>query len=161
MSTSMGLLLCGPVISFSPVGHDRRAPVADFLARYERVCEVGIGRRHGVARRLAERGVAVTATDVEPRAVPDGVRFVEDDVVTASERAAAGDDPGEPYHADAVYALNCPPELHRPLAVVSEAVGADCSFTTLGGDDPVIPVERRALPGGETLFLVRGGGLSR
>jgi hypothetical protein len=128
--------------------------VAEFLARYDTVCEVGIGNRHGVARSLAERGVTVTATDVRPRVVPEPVRFVEGDIVSASDRAAAGDDPGEPYHVDAVYALNTPPELHRPLAVVSEAVGAACLFTTLGGDEPTVPVERRPLPGGETLFLV-------
>ncbi|MFB6177535.1 MAG: UPF0146 family protein [Halobaculum sp.] len=148
----MNFLLCGPLISFSPVVSDRRSPVADFLARYDRVCEVGIGRRPAVAGRLAERGVAVTATDVEPRTVPDGVRFVVDDLRDASRRVAAGDHPGEQYDADAIYALNCPPELHRSLSTVARAVGADCLFTTLGGDSPTIPVERHALDGGETLY---------
>ncbi|MFB6242459.1 MAG: UPF0146 family protein [Halobaculum sp.] len=139
----------------------RRARVAAVLARYASVCEVGIGRRPEVAHRLADRGVAVTATDLRPRAVPESVRFVRDDLLAACERVSndSGDgggagDPGEPYHADAVYALNCPPELHRPLATVAAAVDADALFTTLGGDQPTVAVERVPLRGGETLFVV-------
>jgi uncharacterized UPF0146 family protein len=151
----MNFLLCGPLISFSPVVSDRRTSVVEFLARYDRVCEVGIGRRPAVAGRLAERGVAVTATDIDPRDVPDGTRFVVDDILDASERVADGEHPGGHYEADAVYALNCPPELHRPLSTVARAVEADCLFTTLGGDSPAIPVERHALDGGETLYRSR------
>ena len=117
--------------------------LADRLATYDTLVEVGVGRRPAVAAALAARGRTVTATDVYDRAVPDGVRFVRDDVT----------DPDLSVYraADAVYALNCPPELHRPLVEVAQAVGADCLFTTLGGDPPSIPVERETLPR-ETLF---------
>jgi uncharacterized UPF0146 family protein len=57
--------------------------------------------------------------------------------------------------ADAVYALNCPPELHRPLVDVASAVDAACAFTTLGGDQPAVPVERRTVES-STLYVVRG-----
>ena len=134
---------------------DRRRPVADSLADYNAVCEVGIGRRPGVARLLADRGVRVTATDVVPRSVPDGVSFYRDDVVAAAARARRGEVPGTPYRVAAVYALSCPPELHRPLATVADAVDADCRFTTLGGDPPTVPVDRTPLPGGETLYTVQ------
>jgi uncharacterized UPF0146 family protein len=120
--------------------------LADRLARYEHVVEVGIGRRTDIARALAERGVAVTATDVYERSVPDGVTFVVDDVTDP--------DPAVYADADAVYALNLPPELHRPLRDVASAADADLLFTTLGGDQPSIPVERETVPG-DTLYRAR------
>jgi len=132
---------------------DPRRALADRLSAFDRVVEVGIGRRPGVAAGLAERGVDVTATDVVEREVPTGVDFVRDDV-TAPAPAVYAD-------AAAVYALNCPPELHRPLRVVAADAGAVCYFTTLGGDHPTVPVEREQLPGGETLYRVREDGPGR
>jgi uncharacterized UPF0146 family protein len=111
------------------------------------VVEVGIGRRTAVARSLADTGVDVTATDIREREVPPVVTFVRDDV-TAPNRAVYDG-------AELLYALNLPPELHRPLARLARAVDAKCWFTTLGGDQPVVPVERVALPD-ETLYLVSG-----
>ncbi|WP_372910421.1 UPF0146 family protein [Salinigranum sp.] len=131
------------------------AALADYLSRYDRVVEVGIGRRTDVARALVARGVEVTATDVHPRAVPDGVRFVRDDVVS---RAGGDAPPGPTYAVDAVYALNLPPELHRPTRDVAHVAGADCLFTTLGGDQPLVPVERVTLDADaavETLYVAR------
>jgi uncharacterized UPF0146 family protein len=121
--------------------------LAEYLARYRRVVEVGIGRRTDVAAALVDRGVEVTATDLLSREVPDGVRFVRDDVVARSR-----DDPGPLYAVDAVYALNLPPELHRPARDVAHAAGADFCFTTLGGDSPIVPVERVTLAA-ETLYV--------
>ena len=37
------------------------------------------------------------------------------------------------------------PELHRPLRAFARRVGADCFFTTLGTDQPAVPVERAQL----------------
>lgn len=123
--------------------------LADYLARYPRVVEVGIGRRTDVAGALVERGIDVTATDVHPRSVPDDVQFVRDDIVARAER---GPGPGPLYAVDAVYALNLPPELHRPTRDVAHASGADFVFTTLGGDQPAVPVERVTLDA-ETLYV--------
>jgi uncharacterized UPF0146 family protein len=123
----------------------RRALVAA-LEDHDAVVEVGIGRRTDVAAALAATGTTVTATDVVDRDVPDAVRFVRDDV-TDPDTAVYRD-------ADAVYALNCPPELHRALAAVADDADAACYFTTLGGDQPAVAVERRTLPG-ETLYVVR------
>ena len=109
--------------------------------------EVGIGRRPDVARSLAARGVTVTATDVHDRPTPEGVRFVVDDVT---------DPTLEHYRdADVVYALNCPPELQRPLVDLARRVSAACYFTTLGADPAVVPVSRESIPG-ETLFRASG-----
>lgn len=116
------------------------------LAAYDRVVEVGIGRRTDLAAALVEAGVAVTATDVYERDVPDGVRFVRDDVVDPDPRVYAD--------ADAVYARNLPPELHRPTLEVAGRADADFLFTTLGGDQPTIPVERRTVREG-TLYVAR------
>ncbi|WP_129114454.1 UPF0146 family protein [Halegenticoccus tardaugens] len=129
-----------------------RDALAARLARYDRLVEVGVGRRPDVAAALAAAGKSVTATDVYDRPVPDGVRFVRDDVVARSER----EDPGERYRVDAVYALNLPPELHRPTRRVARAAGADFLFTTLGHDEPTVPVRREAV-GRETLFVALDG----
>jgi hypothetical protein len=127
------------------------------LADYDSLVEIGVGRRPEVARALADRGVSVTVTDVrDPResgvSLPGTVAFVRDDVVAASESA----DPHPCYRADAYYALNCPPELHRPIRTLARQHGAEFLFTTLGGDQPAIPVSRETLPG-ETLFVARDG----
>jgi uncharacterized UPF0146 family protein len=125
------------------------AALRERLARYDRLVEVGVGRRVGVAAGLAARGRDVVAVDVHARETPAGVPFVRDDVL---ERAAgAADDPGPYDGADAVYGLNLPPELHRPARDVARAVGADCLFTTLGGDPPAVPASAETLPG-TTLF---------
>jgi hypothetical protein len=120
------------------------------LDRYDRLVEVGVGRRPDVAAALAAAGASVTATDVHEFEVPDGVRFVRDDVVAASERS----DPGDVYRADAIYALNLPPELHRPARDVARTVGADFLFTTLGYEVPDVPCETETV-GPATLYVVR------
>ena len=108
--------------------------------------EIGIGRRPALAAALVERGRTVVATDVHDRPVPEGVRFVRDDVTDPDPAVYAG--------ADAIYALNLPPELHRPALAVAREADADLLFTTLGGDTPLIPVDREALPD-DVLFLSR------
>jgi len=82
-------------------------------------------------------------TDVVDRPVPDRVRFVRDDVTDP--------DPAVYADADLVYALNCPPELQRPLVDAAAAAGATWAFTTLGADPAVVDASPRTLPG-ETLF---------
>lgn len=119
------------------------------LARYDSLVEVGVGRAPDVAAALAAAGTDVTATDVHEFDLPADVAFVEDDVVAASERA----DPGPAYRVDAVYALNLPPELHRPARDVARAADADFLFTTLGFDPPSVPVETESV-GDETLYVV-------
>ncbi|WP_440763376.1 UPF0146 family protein [Natronorubrum sp. DTA7] len=132
------------------MAHSRRnSDLLETLSEYERVVEVGIGRRTDVAAALANRGVDVTATDIHGRESPETVRFVRDDIVDPDlERYA---------DADAIYALNLPPELHRPTLEVAREVGADFLFTTLGGDQPAVPVERRTVDAG-TLYVARSMG---
>lgn len=108
----------------------------------DRLLEVGIGARTGVAAALAAAGADVRATDVVEQSVPDGVRFRVEDVTTV-------DDPDEFHRVDVVYALNCPPDLHRPIRDLAESVGATFRFTTLGYDEPAIPVQRESLTDGE------------
>lgn len=121
-----------------------REAIVAALDPYERLVEIGVGRRTDVAAALAAADKRVVATDVHFRTVPDGVSFVRDDV-TDPDRAVYAD-------ADAIYALNLPPELHRPAWKLARRVEADLLFTTLGGDGPAVPVSRRTLPG-ETLFV--------
>ena len=140
-----------------------RAAVADRLANYGALLEVGIGRRPGVAARLAADGRAVTAIDIHDRPVPTGVTFLRRDLCDWADRlagsgAGADTDPqleillhGE---IDAIYGLNLPPELHTPALTVAEAAGAAFLFTTLGGDPPAVPVERETLDPG-TLYVAR------
>ncbi|PSQ16518.1 hypothetical protein BRD00_11045 [Halobacteriales archaeon QS_8_69_26] len=130
----------------TPAAAARVRTLADRLARFDRVVEVGIGRRPAVAALLADRGVAVTATDLRERPVPDGVTFVRDDVTDP--------DPSVYRDAGAVYALNAPPELHRPLQAVAREAGAALAFTTLGGDPPAVDARPEPVPG-DTLFWAR------
>ena len=109
---------------------DPNAALVDRLCRHDDLLEVGVGNRPGVAVGLTDRGCRVTATDVRDRPVPDPVRFVRDDVTDP--------DPAVYRGVDAVYALNCPPELQRPLVEVADVAGANCLFTTLGGDPAVV-----------------------
>ncbi|ELY78857.1 hypothetical protein C488_05212 [Natrinema pellirubrum DSM 15624] len=121
----------------------------EVLADYDRVVEIGIGRRTDLARALADHGVAVTATDVHERDVPAGVAFVRDDIVNP-EPAVYAD-------ADAIYARNLPPELHRPALEVARTADAEFLFTTLGGDPSAVPVERKTIETG-TLYVARARG---
>lgn len=132
------------MISITAMEPDHCGALADELSAYDELVEVGIGRRTDVARELADRGCRIVATDVHPRETPAGVGFVLDDVV----------DPDPAIYADAgaIYALNLPPELHRPTRDLARRVDAAFLFTTLGGDGPAIPVSRRTLPE-ETLFV--------
>ncbi|WP_178915844.1 UPF0146 family protein [Natronomonas gomsonensis] len=124
---------------------DSKATLVDRLAGFDRLVEVGVGNRTDVAAGLAERGRTVTATDIHERPTPSDVRFVRDDV-TDPDVALYRD-------AEAVYALNCPPELQRPLAEAAAAAGAACFFTTLGGDPAVVDATTETLED-ETLFRV-------
>lgn len=127
---------------------DTEQALVDALSDVDEVVEVGVGNRPDVAAGLAARGVSVTATDITNRETPPEVTFVQDDVT----------DPRIDLYrdADVVYALNCPPELHRPLCELAQRVDADCRFTTLGTDPPVLDVQPRQLPG-ETLYAVETG----
>jgi uncharacterized UPF0146 family protein len=123
-----------------------RRAIVRRLSDFEALVEVGVGNRLAVAAALADAGKAVTATDVHPREVPDGVRFERDDVTDP--------DPAVYRNAGAIYALNLPPELHRPALDVARNADAAFLFTTLGGDQPAVPVERETIPG-ETIFVAR------
>ncbi len=116
------------------------------LSVYDRVVEVGIGRNPAVARELAAAGVTVTATDIRHREVPPGVDFVIDDITTPDRQLYAD--------ADAMYALNLPPELHGPARSLARETDTSLLFTTLGTDPPTVPVDRESLPA-ETLFVAR------
>lgn len=117
------------------------------LERYDTLVEVGVGRNPSVAAALAAAGKSVTTTDIYEFDVPEGVRFVRDDIVARSEQS----DPGRLYSVDALYALNLPGELHRPVRDVARATGAAFVFTTLGYEEPTIPVRREQVDG-ETLY---------
>ncbi len=125
---------------------DWKTPLVDRLSRYDGVVEVGVGGRPDVAVALAERGCRVTATDIRDRTVPDSVGFVRDDITDPDPVVYEG--------ADAIYALNCPPELQSPIAEAAEAVGADCLFTTLGADPVTVEATPETLSAG-TLFEVQ------
>lgn len=124
-----------------------RDALAARLTQYDTLVEVGVGRNPDVAAALSTAGKTVTATDVDEVDVPDGVQFVRDDIVARSERA----DPGSLYCVDAIYALNLPAELQAPTRDVARAVDAAFVFTTLGYEEPVIPVRRETV-GRETLY---------
>ena len=120
-----------------------REALVDRLRDFSSLVEVGIGRRTDVSGALVEAGCAVRATDVVAREVPSGVTFHRDDVTDPDPAVYAG--------ADALYALNLPPELHRPTLAVARDHDAAFVFTTLGGDAPEVDARPETIPG-ETLF---------
>ncbi|MDV7350192.1 UPF0146 family protein [Halorubrum distributum] len=147
------------------------------LDPYARLIEIGVGRRPDVARTLAERGREVVAIDVEtseaardaaardaaksPEAAGEGsLRAVTADVTalaTDDERAirnALGPSASESGF-DAVYARNLPAELQRPTVALAERLDAACLFTTLGFEEPVVDVRRRATESGTVVYVAR------
>lgn len=124
----------------------RTTALVDHLSQYRHLVEVGIGNRTAIAAGLVERGCSVVATDIVDRSVPDGIQFVRDDI-TEPDLSIYQD-------ADLLYALRCPPELHRPLCRVGAQVDVPVRFTTLGTDPPAVPVEPLSLPG-TTLYRPR------
>ena len=120
--------------------------LADRLGSFDVLVEIGVGNRTDLAAALAEAGCDVRATDVVEREVPSEGEFFPDDVTDP--------DPAVYADADAIYALNLPPELHRPALDVAEEHDAAFAFTTLGADAPEVPAEPETLPG-ETLFWAR------
>jgi uncharacterized UPF0146 family protein len=125
-----------------------RNAIVDRLADAATVVEVAVGERTDVVAALAERGVAVMATDVRDRTVPADVRFVRDNLTDPDASLYRG--------AEVVFAQNLPAELQRPALELAEAVGARFVFTTLGGEEPTVPVVRETLPG-ETLYRAISG----
>lgn len=119
--------------------------MADALAGYDRVVEVGVGDRTDVAARLADRGVTVVVVDVRPVEPPPGVTAVRDDVTDPDRSVYRG--------ADALYALALPPELQGPVATLARSVGATLAFTTLGTDPVVVSTRPETVPGGTLHWL--------
>ena len=148
------------------------------LDPYERLIEVGVGRRPEVARALAERGRSVVAVDVDvseaarDAAAPGAATSTEASgggslrVAAADVTAlASGDDDQAIRDAlgpdavddgfDAVYARNLPAELQRPTVALADRLGAACLFTTLGFEEPVVDVRRRSREAGTVVYVAR------
>ncbi|MFB6300353.1 MAG: UPF0146 family protein [Halobacteriales archaeon] len=130
---------------------DARIAIVSRLADYAHAVEVGIGTRTDVADGLADRGVSVTAMDVQKRSVPAGVTFVRDDLT----------DPTLARYPETsiVYGCNLPPELHRSAREFARRLDADLAFTTLGMDPPTIDIRPETLPG-TTLYWATSPGCS-
>jgi uncharacterized UPF0146 family protein len=152
------------------------------LDPYERLIEVGVGRRPEVARALAERGRSVVALDVDvseaarEAAAPDAARassggslrvaaadvtaLAADDGDRAIRDALGPDAVGDGADArerkvDAVYARNLPAELQRATVALAERLDAACLFTTLGFEEPVVEVRRRSRESGTVVYVAR------
>ncbi|PSQ42225.1 hypothetical protein BRD17_09170 [Halobacteriales archaeon SW_7_68_16] len=110
---------------------DRDRALAARLVAHDRLVEVGVGTRIAVADLLADRGVAVTATDVVDRSVPATVGFVRDDVTAPDLDIYRG--------VEAIYALRCPPDLQPALARLGRRLDTTVLITTLGADPVVVP----------------------
>ncbi len=133
------------------------------LDRFDRLLEVGCGDRLGVAEDLADRGRDVLAIDVaidgssggdhvagsteDADTVPPGsLRVRHGDVVALADAPSPSSALGTSDGVDAVYARRLPAELQRPTVELARRLDAACLFTTLGFEEPVVPVERRSLP---------------
>ena len=164
------------------VGSPQHDDLIDALERYDRLLEVGVGNRPGVARELAARGCTVLAIDIDPpsqsherggpetnaddeTAAGDGtttgdgtlaVRHGDVVALAAADSAAQLDPAISRATVDAVYARRLPAELQRPTVALARRLDAACMFTTLGFEEPIVPVERRALAR-KTMYVVDDG----
>lgn len=113
---------------------DRTESAIDLLGRPETAVELAIGNRDEFAVTLAAEGVSVVATDIAPCETSDAIQFVRDDLR----------DPEMALYeaADVLYARRLPAELQAAAAALAERVACPLYFTTLGFEEPVIPVER-------------------
>ena len=100
--------------------------------------EIGIGRRTDMAIALSTAGVEVTATDITRQWVPQGIEFFIDDLTDPTLSRYTG--------AELVYARRLPEELHRPAATLARQCDTDLYFTTLGFEQPIVPVSRITTP---------------
>jgi Uncharacterized protein conserved in archaea len=116
-----------------------RAAVLERLTQFDQLLEVGIGARPEVATALAAAGQTVQAIDINerPAELSETVKFSQQSI---HELADAADQDRTPprYYVDVVYAFNLPAELQSATARFASAVAADCLFTTLGFESPVI-----------------------
>ncbi|MFB6310386.1 MAG: UPF0146 family protein [Salinirussus sp.] len=115
------------------------------LAGANRLVELAVGTRTDLAAILAARGIEIRVTDIRERAVPSNVEFVRDDLTDPDTTVYAD--------ADALYARNLPAELQSPARDLARTIDTPLWFTTLGMEEPVIPVDREVIPG-DTLFRV-------
>jgi uncharacterized UPF0146 family protein len=92
--------------------------------RYRRLVEVGIGTYSRVACALQDRGLLVTAIDINPRT--EEVPVVRDDL-----RA-----PRLEFYLDAqaIYAIRPPPELLPPLKELARTLAVDLIVKPLAGE---------------------------
>ena len=118
--------------------------------RYRRVVEVGIGAYSRVACALQDRGLTVTAIDINPQT--DKVPVVRDDLWNPRL---------EVYRdAQAIYAIRPPPELLPPLKELARRLAVDLIVKPLAGE----PCDGRLVSTSGSFFYVyptgRSGGSS-
>lgn len=102
--------------------------LAEYISRnYSgKVVEVGIGQHVDVAKKLAESGLTVVATDVVKREVPEGIAFYIDDIVNPNFEIY--------MNSRLVYSIRPPPEIVGSILRLSKAIGADCIIKPLYGE---------------------------
>lgn len=114
------------------------------------------------------RGCEVAAVDIDIAAsvrdaaardsVSGAVRPVAADVTELAAAAADGAVPdalranGDARGFDAVYARNLPAEIQRPTVELADRLDAACRFTTLGFEEPIVPVRRLSTAEGVTVY---------
>lgn len=91
-----------------------------------KVVEVGVGRRHEIAR-MINGSVDLTVTDIEAVGHGSGVRFVRDDVFEP--------DMDVYVNAGLIYSIRPPIEMQGAIGAIAEQVGSDMMIRPLGTED--------------------------
>ena len=119
----------------------------DYLSRrYRRVVEVGIGTYSRVACALQDRGLTVTATDINPRRA--AVPVVRDDLWEPRLEVYRG--------AQAIYAIRPPPELLLPLKELAGRLAVDLIVKPLAGE----PCDGHLVSGAGSFLYVYPAGVA-
>lgn len=146
----------GDADSLLEVGIGNRPGVARELST--RGCAVvAIDLTIGERTRETASAVPTSLTEISAHS-PGSVRVVEADIHTLvqsdrnspptsnSPSPSGPDDTPCAVGFDAVYGCHVPAELQRLMVTLARQLGADCVFTTLGFEEPVVPVERLTRP---------------
>jgi uncharacterized UPF0146 family protein len=120
--------------------------IEDVYPRGARLVEVGVGERDETARRLADAGYDVTASDVRDVGDSVGVDFVRDNVREPDAGVYEG--------TALVYSLRPPYEIHADIEEVARTVGADLLLAPLG-DEGVSFDAQLVSRGGRGFFVNR------
>ncbi len=104
--------------------HIERCIGTYIAAHYEHPVEIGIGANSTAATIIRDSGILLRCTDIRAVTLPDGIRFLQDDIFTPSLPFYAG--------ADLLYAIRPAEEMIPPMITLARKLSCDLLVYHLG-----------------------------